>query len=116
MNVPVSIVINNFNYGEFLGEAIESALQQTYAPVEVIVVDDGSTDSSRQVISDFSSVIPVLKSNGGQGSAMNAGFRVSTGAIICFLDSDDTLDREAIACAVPAIQAAGAVKVHWRLR
>lgn len=86
----VSILINNYNYGSFVGEAIESALHQTYSNVEVIVVDDGSTDNSREIIKSYGDkIIPILKQNGGQASAFNAGFAASQGEIICFLDSDD---------------------------
>ena len=86
----VSVIINNFNYGRFLSECIKSALDQTYHSVEVVVVDDGSTDNSRNVIHDFAGkVIPVLKANGGQASAFNAGFASSRGGVVCFLDSDD---------------------------
>jgi glycosyltransferase involved in cell wall biosynthesis len=86
----VSILINNYNYGRYLGTAIESALHQTYLHTEVIIVDDGSTDNSRDVISSFGNrVRSVLKANGGQASAFNAGFAASRGDIICFLDSDD---------------------------
>ena len=92
-----SILINNFNYGRFVGEAIESALGQTHG-AEVIVVDDGSTDDSRQVIDRFGSrVLAIFKSNGGHGSAMNTGFAVATGDLIIFLDSDDRLEPTAVA-------------------
>ena len=92
MNTPplVSILINNYNYGRFLRDAIDSALAQTYPHIEVVVVDDGSTDNSREVIESYGNRIrSVLKENGGQGSAFNAGFAASKGDILCFLDSDD---------------------------
>lgn len=86
----VSILINNYNYGRYLGAAIESALHQTYRQTEVIIVDDGSTDNSRDVIASFGNrVRAVVKANGGQASAFNAGFAASRGDIVCFLDSDD---------------------------
>lgn len=86
----VSILINNYNYGRFLRDAIDSALHQTYPNTEVIVVDDGSTDDSRAIIASYRErVIPVLKDNGGQASAFNAGFAASRGEWIFLLDSDD---------------------------
>lgn len=112
-----SIIINNYNYGRFLGEAIESALAQTYANTEVIVVDDGSTDDSREVIEGFGDrITAVFKENGGQGSAYNAGFRISSGEAVCFLDSDDTLFPEAIETAVALLREPNVVKVQWPLR
>ncbi|MDJ0712607.1 MAG: glycosyltransferase [Prochloraceae cyanobacterium] len=86
----VSIIINNYNYGRFLTEAIDTSLNQIYPKVEVIVVDDGSTDNSREIVSNYESkIVPVFKENGGQASAFNAGFAASKGEILCFLDSDD---------------------------
>ena len=76
----VSVVVNNFNYERYLGEAIDSALAQDHDDVEVVVVDDGSTDGSADVVRAYGSrVVPVLKPNGGQGSAFNAGFAAATG-------------------------------------
>ena len=90
----VSVLINNHNYARFLGAAIESALSQDYPRIEVVVVDDGSTDNSREVIAAYGNrVVPVLKPNGGQGSAFNAGVRASGGEILCFLDADDIFHR-----------------------
>ena len=96
-----SVIVNNYNYGKFLPQAIDSALEQTYPRVEVIVVDDGSTDDSREIISRYDSRIrSVLKSNGGQASALNAGFTASHGDVVLFLDADDFLYPSAVANAV----------------
>jgi glycosyltransferase involved in cell wall biosynthesis len=93
----VSVIIDNYNYGRYLGKAIDSVLQQTYRNVELIVVDDGSTDESRNIIARYDKLIkPVLKENGGQSSAVNAGFSKSIGLIIFFLDSDDWFFPEKI--------------------
>src|SRR5262249_35043848 len=86
----VSVIINNYNYERFVGDAIASALDQSYERKEVIVVDDGSTDGSRSVIQGYAKrLVVVSKANGGQASAFNAGFAKSRGEIICFLDADD---------------------------
>jgi glycosyltransferase involved in cell wall biosynthesis len=86
----VSILINNYNYGRFLGEAIQSALSQSYLNREIIVVDDGSTDNSLQIAQSFGDQVRLIaKRNGGQASAFNTGFAASRGRIICLLDADD---------------------------
>lgn len=93
----VTIMINNFNYGAYLDRAIRSALQQSYGNVEVVVVDDGSTDNSREVIRSYGDrIVAVLKPNGGQASAFNAAFRHSTGEWVCFLDSDDWFEEQKV--------------------
>lgn len=87
-----SIVIVNYNYARFLPQAIESALRQTHSACEVVVVDDGSSDASPEIIRGYGPrVLPVLKSNGGEASAVNAGFRHTRGDVVFFLDADDTL-------------------------
>ncbi|HEX3660347.1 MAG TPA: glycosyltransferase [Acidobacteriaceae bacterium] len=89
-DVLVTVLINNYNYGLFLNQAIDSALNQTYQNIEVVVVDDGSTDESRDIILGYGdNVVKVLKENGGQASAFNAGIGASRGEVICMLDSDD---------------------------
>jgi glycosyltransferase involved in cell wall biosynthesis len=101
----VSILINNYNYANFVGEAIDSALAQTYPNVEVVVVDDGSTDNSREVIAGYSDRIrAVLKQNGGQATAYNAGFAASKGDVICLLDSDDLFKPEKVARVVETLE------------
>lgn len=112
----VSIIINNYNYGRFLRDAMDSALNQTYPRTEVIVVDDGSTDDSREVIACFGSkVVPILKENGGQASAYNAGFKASTGDLVIFLDADDILLPEAVARIVESWEP-DVAKVQCRLQ
>jgi glycosyltransferase involved in cell wall biosynthesis len=112
----VSIVINNYNYAPFLRAAIDSALAQDHAGTEVIVVDDGSTDASGEIIASCrDKIIPVLKANGGQASAFNAGFAASRGEVIIFLDADDTLLPTAAATALRLFDDRQVVKVHWPL-
>ncbi len=83
----VSVVVINYNYGRYLKECVESVLAQDYKPVEVIVVDDGSTDDSRAIIKSYSArLTPAFKPNGGVISATNRGFQMSQGwmrTIIC---------------------------------
>jgi hypothetical protein len=91
-----SIIINNYNYGRFLRQCIESAVSQSRA-AQVIVVDDGSTDDSVEVIRSYGArIYPILKENGGQASAVNAGFAAATGEVVFVLDSDDVLERNAV--------------------
>lgn len=100
----VSILLSNYNYGEYIGQAIESVLAQTYDNFELIICDDGSTDNSRQIIADYgrrdSRIQLIAKGNGGQGSGFNVAFASSTGELICFLDSDDLFYPEKLSCVV----------------
>ena len=71
MALRVSIIINNFNYADYIAPCIEGAITQTYRNIEVIVSDDGSTDNSRAIIESYgSSIITTFKPNGGQASAL----------------------------------------------
>ncbi|BAU44419.1 glycosyltransferase family 2 protein [Leptolyngbya sp. O-77] len=92
-------IINNFNYGQFVFEAVESALNQTAKFDEIIVVDDASTDQSQLALQEAYAhhrVIQLVlkKRNEGQLSAFNEGFLASTGDIIFFLDADDVYHPE----------------------
>jgi glycosyltransferase involved in cell wall biosynthesis len=113
--VLYSIVINNYNYERYLRQAIDSVLAQTYPSVQLIVVDDGSTDGSREIILSYGDrLVPVFKENGGQGSAYNAGFPEVRGEIVQFLDADDILEPDACEKVLAAF-AEGVVKVHFPL-
>ncbi|MGD0788685.1 MAG: glycosyltransferase family 2 protein [Terracidiphilus sp.] len=89
----VSVVINSYNYGRFVVEAIDSALAQSVPPAEVIVVDDGSTDDTARILEDrfagHSAVKVLRQRNGGQLSALVLGLEHASGDLICFLDADD---------------------------
>nr|VFJ58853.1 MAG: Glycosyltransferase involved in cell wall bisynthesis [Candidatus Kentron sp. FW]VFJ58913.1 MAG: Glycosyltransferase involved in cell wall bisynthesis [Candidatus Kentron sp. FW] len=94
----VSVIIPCYNHARFVAEAIESALGQTHSPVEVIVVDDGSTDDSARVISTFADrVLFLQQENLGPSVARNTGFRASKGEFIAFLDADDLYEGNFIA-------------------
>jgi glycosyltransferase involved in cell wall biosynthesis len=95
----VSVVISNHNYADFVGIAIRSALDQTEPVHEVIVVDDGSTDNSREVLEVFQRdprIHVIFQKNQGQASAINRGFAASHGDIVIFLDADDTLKPDTV--------------------
>ena len=102
----VSAIIDNYNYARFLPDAIDSALNQTYPNLEVIVVDDGSTDESPAIIRGYGArITPILKENGGQASAFNAGFAASRGELVAFLDADDVWEPDRIADLVTIAEA-----------
>jgi glycosyltransferase involved in cell wall biosynthesis len=111
-----SIVILNYNYARFLPRSIESALVQDYANVEIIVVDDCSTDESRDVIAAYGrQVRPAFQpQNRGHGGAMNAGFAASSGDVVAFLDADDYLYPHALRRIVES-RTPGAVQYQYRL-
>ena len=89
-SIRVSVIIPAFNMGAFVGEAIESALTQTFADIEVIVVDDGSVDDTRTVSQRFEPRIRYAwQPNGGVNVARNHGIRLARGTAIAFLDADD---------------------------
>ena len=93
-----SIVICNHNYERYLRAALDSALAQTYRPLEIVVIDDGSTDGSRDLLLEYQDRVHVIfKSNGGQPSAVNAGFRECRGEIVFLLDADDVFEPVKVA-------------------
>jgi Glycosyl transferase family 2 len=110
-----SVVIVNYNYERFLHEAIGSALSQG-DEVDVIVVDDGSSDGSAEVIRRYGDrVTPQMQANAGQASAFNAGFTASTGEVVCFLDADDYLLPGTMIDVLARFAAERFAKLHWPL-
>jgi glycosyltransferase involved in cell wall biosynthesis len=102
----ISIVIPNYNYGHFLSEAIESVLNQTYKNIEIIVVDNESTDDSIIIASQYLDLITLLvKEHGGVSSARNLGMSIAKGDYICFLDSDDSWTPEKLEMQLEVAQA-----------
>lgn len=101
----ISIIISSYNYGRFLGEAIESALAQTLSPIEVIVVDDGSTDDSREVARRYP-VRLIEQANAGVSAARNRGAREAKGDHLVFLDADDILEPDYLARCWEALRTA----------
>jgi glycosyltransferase involved in cell wall biosynthesis len=92
----ISVIIPCFNQAEFLGEAIQSVMQQTYRNFEIIVVDDGSSDNIREVVSGFSDVRYIRHHNRGLAGARNTGIWASKGGYLIFLDADDRLLPKAL--------------------
>jgi glycosyltransferase involved in cell wall biosynthesis len=95
--MKVSIIIPVYNAEKYLRECIDSALNQTYQDLEVIAVDDGSTDGSLELLKKYSDKITLIsKENGGVASAMNAGMKIAKGEWIKQLDCDDVLHHDAV--------------------
>jgi glycosyltransferase involved in cell wall biosynthesis len=91
MNTPlVSVVVPFYNGAKFLRAALDSVLAQTYEQVQLVAVDDGSTDSSPDILASYGSrLVTIRQSNAGVAEARNAGIRASQGELIAFLDQDD---------------------------
>jgi len=115
------VIIPTFNRAQIVCDALESVYAQSYRPVEVVVVDDGSTDGTEAAVGEWSrlhtdegfSVKYIAQSNRGASAARNAGFRESSGRFIQFLDSDDRLAVGALDRAVAEMQRTGADLLHF---
>jgi glycosyltransferase involved in cell wall biosynthesis len=102
----VSIVIPNYNHAKYLSEAIQSVLGQTYRNFEIIVIDDGSTDNSREVVIQFGNQIRYIwQENRGLSAARNTGIHVAKGEFIGVLDADDMYEPDFLNTLVAILQA-----------
>lgn len=109
----VSVLITSHDYARYLPEAVDGALAQTYPRTEVVVVDDGSTDGSREILEAYGPHVRLcFTENRGQAAALNAGFAAARGEIVLLLDADDRLHPDA-ARAVAAAWRPGAVRAQF---
>jgi glycosyltransferase involved in cell wall biosynthesis len=112
----LSVVIANHNYAQYVGEAIDSALGMDWDDIEVVVVDDGSTDGSREVLAGYGPRITAeYTANGGQRAAVNRGFALSTGDVVVVLDADDVLPTD-LPRRLDAVLRPSVAKVQFRMQ
>ena len=114
----VSVIIPTYNYARFIGQAIDSVLAQTYQDFDIIVVDDGSTDDTRERVARFPQVRYLYQANQGIAPARNTGLRASRSELVVFLDADDRLLPEALATGVGCLNAnpdCAFVSGHWEI-
>lgn len=108
----VSVVIPAYNVEDFIGQTVTSVRDQSYAALEIVVVDDGSTDGTAQVCDELAANDPRIrilhKKNGGLSEARNHGVQHARGDYLCFLDGDDVLDRDTIRDSLEALTSSGA--------
>lgn len=116
MSELVSVVIPNYNYGHYVCDAVDSVLKQDYDQIEIIVVDDGSTDNSVEVLMKYGSQIKLIQnSNYGAPMARNAGLINSTGSYIAYLDADDYWHPTKISKQVALLQASSNDLVYCQM-
>jgi glycosyltransferase involved in cell wall biosynthesis len=118
VNEPlVSVVVTNYNYGRFLARAVGGVLAQSYPRVEIVAVDDGSTDDSLDVLRGYGARIRVIRQeNSGVSAARNRGVRESRGELVAFLDSDDVWLEDKLARQVPLFDRESVGLVYCGLR
>jgi len=105
MKNDISVIIPTFNRADFLRKAIESVLSQTYRGFELIVIDDGSTDNTYEIVSEFkNNIVYIKQKNIGAASARNTGIKRAKNKFLAFLDSDDCWDKEKLAIQIDEMQ------------
>jgi len=105
MKNDISVIIPTFNRANFLKKAIQSVLSQTYQGFELIVVDDGSTDNTYKIISEFkNNIVYIKQKNRGPAAARNTGIKRAGNKFLAFLDSDDCWDKEKLAIQIDEMQ------------
>ena len=105
MTPKISVIVPVYNCEAFLGEALDSLFAQNYSKLEVIVVDDGSTDRSLAVAKSFPSIRCLTQTNMGPAAARNAGLKVAGGSIFAFVDGDDVWSPDHLEVLLPRLEA-----------
>jgi glycosyltransferase involved in cell wall biosynthesis len=102
----VSVIIPTYNHAQYVGDAIQSVLDQEYRNFEIIVVDDGSTDDSQAVVAEFGAQVRYIwQENRGLSAARNTGIEAANGAYISLLDADDMLEPRFLGTLVSILEA-----------
>lgn len=120
MNQTISVIVPVFNVAGYLRQCVDSILSQDYGNLEVILIDDGSTDGSGEICDRYaaldSRVRAIHQKNGGAAAAKNAGLRLATGEYLAFADSDDYLEPDAYGFLMKALLETGADAVQGSFR
>ena len=120
MNQTISVIVPVFNVAGYLPQCVDSILSQDYGNLEVILIDDGSTDGSGEICDRYaaldSRVRAIHQKNGGAAAAKNAGLRLATGEYLAFADSDDYLEPDAYGFLMKALLETGADAVQGSFR
>lgn len=113
----VSIIVPVYNVSEFLPQCMDSLIRQSYHNIEIIAVNDGSTDNSLEILSRYAQIFPQIKiisqTNAGLSAARNTGIDASKGEYLCFVDSDDWMDTDTCQKAIEAVQKNNVDIVCW---
>jgi glycosyltransferase involved in cell wall biosynthesis len=111
----VSTIVPAYNAAGFIAEAIESVLSQLQPPMEIIVVDDGSTDDTARIAKGFPAVTVLSQENAGQGAARNRGVEAARGEFLSFIDADDLWTSDKLECQLAAMDADPQLKIVFGL-
>jgi len=115
MNEPIcSVIIPTYNHAKYIDRSIQCALDQTYPHVEVVVIDDGSTDDTPERVKKYlDRIVYRRKSNAGLGAARNTGIGLSKGKYLQFLDADDTIEPEKLSTQIKLLEENGDIAVVY---
>ena len=120
MNQTVSVIVPVYNVAQYLPQCVDSILSQDYADLEVLLIDDGSTDASGEICDQYaaqdSRVRVIHQKNGGAAAAKNAGLRAASGDYLTFVDSDDYLEPNAYGFLMKTLLETGADAVQGSFR